>query len=153
NWQGSEIWIQHAFAHLGRLRFGKQKESFVYEMVGDAANLPQQERFLSPFFVSRDFGLSLTNNYAGQQGTWSAGVYNDWWLEDEDFDTSGTDFSARVTYLPIWEGDGERYLHLGTAVRYYGPDDDLLRYRGRPESNVADYYVDTGDLDGDHAWH
>ena len=27
------------------------------------------------------------------------------------------------------------------------------RYRGRPASNVADYYVDTGNIPGSHAWH
>jgi hypothetical protein len=36
----------------GQLTFGKQKEPFVYEMVGDAANLPHSERILSPFSSS-----------------------------------------------------------------------------------------------------
>jgi phosphate-selective porin OprO/OprP len=38
---------------------GKLKETFAYEMVGDAANLPAQERVLSPFFVSRNAGIRL----------------------------------------------------------------------------------------------
>jgi len=45
------------------------------------------------------------------------------------------------------------YVHLAASVRRYGAVDDELRYRGRPASNVADYYVDTGRLPGDHAWH
>jgi phosphate-selective porin OprO/OprP len=28
-----------------------------------------------------------------------------------------------------------------------------MRYKDRPESNVADNYLDTGNLTGDHAWH
>jgi phosphate-selective porin len=28
-----------------------------------------------------------------------------------------------------------------------------MRYRSRPESNVTDYYLDTGTLMGDHATH
>ena len=38
---------------------GKIKEPFVYEMVGDAANLPHVERLLSPFFVNRNIGFRL----------------------------------------------------------------------------------------------
>jgi phosphate-selective porin OprO/OprP len=36
-----------------KLTVGKTKETFDYEMVGDSANLPQSERVLNPFFVSR----------------------------------------------------------------------------------------------------
>ena len=42
---------------------GKQKEPFVYEMAGDAANLPQHERMLSPFFVSRSIGVTVTDTF------------------------------------------------------------------------------------------
>jgi phosphate-selective porin OprO and OprP len=38
-------------------------------------------------------------------------------------------------------------------MRYAGADHDMMRYRGQPETNVGDYYVDTGNLAGDHAWH
>lgn len=34
-----------------KLTLGKTKGTFAYEMVGDAANLPPQERVLRPFFV------------------------------------------------------------------------------------------------------
>jgi hypothetical protein len=34
---------------IGQLRYGKLKEPFAYEIVGDASNLPQQERILNPF--------------------------------------------------------------------------------------------------------
>ena len=43
------------------------------------------------------------------------------------------------------------YWHLGAAVRYVGADEGTLRFRGRPESNVSSYYVDSGTLQGDHA--
>jgi phosphate-selective porin OprO/OprP len=55
--------------------------------------------------------------------------------------------------LPIWTEDGANYLHVAVSTRYYGAVDDLLRYRGKPASNVADDYVDSGKVAGDHAWH
>jgi phosphate-selective porin OprO/OprP len=137
----------------GKLTIGKMKESHAYELVGDAANLPHHERYLSPFFRSRNVGLQLTNAVFDERATWAVGWYNDWWLENEDFGDSGNDFAARFTVLPVWRGDGDRYLHLGASVRYYGADEGMLRYRGRPATNLGPDYVDTGNIPGDHAWH
>jgi phosphate-selective porin len=136
---------------LGTLKYGKVKEPFVYEMVGDAANLQQQERALSPFFASRGVGLRLTKAFASDSMTWSAGWFNDWWVADQQFKVSGNNFAARLTWLPYWTDGGSTYLHLGSGVRHIGADEGTLRFRGRPESNVADYYVDSGSLSARHA--
>lgn len=137
-----------------KLTAGKTKETFTYEMVGDAANLPHQERVLSPFFVSRNVGLKL-NHVIGdsQRMTASVGVFNDWWANGEALDDSGTDVTARFTGL-VWDRrDGKSFLHVGASGRYAGADHNSMRYKGRPESNVSDNYVDTGNLSGDHACH
>jgi len=138
---------------LGELTMGKIKEPFSYEMVGDAANIPHVERLMNPFFASRNIGLRLDNTLFAQRMTWSFGVYNDWWTSDLEFDKSGTQVDGRVTGLAWIDGSGRRYLHLGSAWRHNGADDGKLRFRGRPESNVTDYYVDTGSLAADHADH
>jgi len=57
DWNFTDISVTAPAGPLGKLTLGKMKESFVYEMVGDAANLPHMERLLSPFFVSRSWGL------------------------------------------------------------------------------------------------
>ena len=137
-----------------KLTVGKTKETFAYEMVGDAANLPHQERVLSPFFVSRNIGLKLTQIIGdAQRMTASAGVFNDWWAGGDAFDDSGTDVTARFTWLAWDRREGKSFLHLGVSGRYAGADEDAMRYKGRPESNVTDPYVDSGNLVGDHAWH
>ena len=137
-----------------RLTVGKTKETFAYEMVGDAANLPPQERVLNPFFVSRNFGVKLSRVLgADHRMTASAGVFNNWWVHGESLKDSGTDATARVTGL-LWDRrDGKSFLHLGVAGRYVGADNNVLRYKARPESNVTDNYLDTGNLSSDHAWH
>lgn len=138
---------------FGTVTFGKIKEPFAYEMVGDAANLPQNERLLSPFFRSRNVGVQFSNTMLDQRATWAVGWYNDWWVEGRSFERSGNDVAGRLTALPLWQDDGRRFLHVAASFRYYGGVDDQLRYRGKPASNVADDYVDTGRLAGDHAWH
>jgi len=138
---------------VGTLTMGKMKESYAYEMVGDAANLPQHERLLSPFFRSRNVGAQLSNAVFDQRATWAVGWFNDWWTQGQSYSGSGNDFAGRVTALPVWSDDGANYLHVAASVRYYGAVDDQLRYRGKPASNVSDDYVDTGKVRGDHAWH
>jgi len=136
---------------LGRLNYGKIKEPFVYEMVGDAANLQQQERALNPFFVSRGIGLRALNTFAGDSMSWSVGWFNDWWVQDQKFKDSGNDFAGRLTGVPYFRHEGATYVHLGVGARYVGADDGTLQLRGRPESNVSAYYVDSGKITGDHA--
>jgi phosphate-selective porin OprO/OprP len=136
---------------LGQLKYGKIKEPFVYEMVGDAANLPQQERALSPFFASRGLGVRLVKPFAHDAMSVSLGWFNDWWTHDQAFKSSGNDFAGRLTALPVLSKDGGTYLHLAVDVRYIGADDGVLVFRGRPESNVTSYYVDSGKLTGQHA--
>lgn len=142
DWTFTDVNMSHDFA-FGTLTVGKLKQTYVYEMVGDAANLPQAERLLSPFFRSRDIGVRLMNGFRDRRGTWAVGLY------DED----GTQATARLTALPIWADEGQRYLHFGFAVRYNSTDSGQLRFSGRPESNVTDLYVDTGNIAADHAWH
>lgn len=134
-----------------RVTIGKQKEPFIYEMVGDAANLPQQERLLSPFFESRNIGVRYQDNWFKDKVSFSVGIYNEWFQKDLSLSKSGTQISGRFTGLPIESEDGRKYLHLGVGFRYNGADDGRLRYKGRPESNVTDNYVDTGNFPAKYA--
>jgi phosphate-selective porin len=120
-------------------------------MVGDAANLQQQERALSPFFASRGIGFRLLNSFHHDSMTYSFGWFNDWWTQDQTFKSSGNDYAERFTGVPYYSEDGASYVHLGIGGRYIEEDEGTLQFRGRPESNVTSYYVDSGKLAGDHA--
>ena len=152
DWAATDFRVSTDIRRLGTHTIGKMKEPYSYEMVGDAANLPHTERLLSPFFVSRSEGVQLSNTMLGQRGTWAVGWFNDWLTKGDSFSDSGNDFAARVTALPVWSDDGAHYLHLAASVRYYAGDDDTLRFRGQPASHVSDFFVDTGNIAGDHAW-
>ncbi|MCU0235424.1 MAG: OprO/OprP family phosphate-selective porin [Thermoanaerobaculales bacterium] len=146
DWNFTDITLTFPLGKAGDLSVGKIKEPFVYEMVGDAANLPQVERLMSPFFVSRNWGLRWSRPLAGERMTASAGVYNDWFTTDPTWEESGTTVAARLTGLPWMSESGRRFLHLGAAFRHDGADLDQVRLKGRPESNVTDNYVDTGNI-------
>lgn len=135
------------------LSVGKLKETFAYEMVGDAANLPAQERVLSPFFVSRNAGIRL-NRVLGQdhRATAAIGVYDQDWGDPGTAFNNGTDVTFRTTGL-LWDLNEDRdYFHVGLAGRYNTDTDGSIRMRGRPESNVTSNYVDTGAIPANYAW-
>jgi phosphate-selective porin OprO/OprP len=148
---GLDFYLTIPLWKKARITLGKQKEPFIYEMVGDSANLPQQERVLNPFFTSRNVGIRYQDNYLNDKMSFSVGVYNDWFQSDRSFHNSGTQVSGRLTGLPIESKDGRSYLHLGVGFRHIGADDGKLRYKGRPESNVTDNYVDTGNFPAKYA--
>lgn len=134
------------------LTVGKTKQTHIYEMVGDAANLAFQERVLGPFFVSRAVGAKLAHVTDDRMSTFAIGIFNDSWAgSGASGPNDGTDITARATRLLWIEDGGRRVMHLGASVRRVGADGGTLRFRGRPESNVLDNYVDTGTFAADDA--
>jgi len=138
---------------VGRMRidFGKQKQPFVYELVGLSLTNSQQERILNPFFVTRSIGVLGSGPLAGDRMTWAAGWYNDWLETNASFSDNANDYVGRLTGLAQVSPDNRNFLHLGLGLRRVGPDAGIIRLSGRPESNVADRYVDTGEFAADYA--
>jgi len=134
-----------------KLSLGKMKEPFCYELVGLMPMLPQQERMQSPFFVTRNVGIQLSGQLAGDRMTWWAGAYNDWIETGNKLNHNATDWVARVTSVPYISEDNFNYLHLGIGGSRAGSDNGMMRFSGRPSSNVTDKYVDTKQFAADHA--
>ena len=135
-----------------KLAIGKMKETFSYEMVGDAANLPQFERVLNPFFVSRNVGARITHIFgARKNATLAFGAFNDNW-DPGSTTNRGWDVTARATAL-IWDDAPDRWMHVGFAYRHAASSQGTLLYRGRAETNVGSYFVNTGNIEADDANH
>ena len=149
-WQMYDVKLEIPIGPVN-LTVGKQKEPFSFEMVGLFPSLPQQERILSPFFVTRNTGVQLSGRFADDRITWWAGAFNDWLETDATLERNATNFVARVTGLASVSPDDHDYVHLGLGLKHVGSDDGTIRFDGRPESHVADKYVDTGSFPADHA--
>jgi phosphate-selective porin OprO/OprP len=134
------------------LQVGKQKETFCYEMVGDAANLPHFERLMSPFFNSRNNGIIYRHFLMKDRMTISAGVFNQWPGNGKNLDEGATTFTARITGLPKWENEGKTFMHSGIGVRYVEAENGVIRLKGKNESNISTNYVDTGNMNASHQW-
>lgn len=154
-WQVADFAFSFPLSESGRtkLAIGKMKEPFSYEMVGDAANLPHQERVLNPYFQSRNIGVQLTHLSSDQHTLFRIGVFNDSRFETGTYEDGDWQAAARLSHLLLDDPAQNSYLHLAIAGRYVGASQDVLKYRNRPESNVSDNFVDTGEFSADHAWH
>ena len=61
---------------------------------------------------------------------------------------------VRVTGLPVYADHGNNgvtLLHLGVSVGYQFAKGSQFQFRSRPESFIAPYLVDTGQIDADQA--
>jgi phosphate-selective porin len=145
-WASTDVFVTAPVVRqkYGSVTFGKTKETFVYEMVGDSANLPQMERLLTPFFTSRNVGIKYFNSIAHDRMSISGGWFNDWWSKGKPYDGSSNHFTARVTALPVMSEDKSSFLHLAFGVRHIGATNGTLQLTGKIESNVSSDYVDTG---------
>ncbi len=150
NWDITDAAVTFTAGHAAtRFSIGRIKETFSYEVIGSTGSMPQSERVLNPFASSRNNGASITQVFgASRRTTASIGIYDESW----GFGNGGFGLSARASHL-IWDGGDRDFLHIGVSYRQLPASDGQLRYRGRPASNAAVDFVDTGAFAGKGARH
>lgn len=139
---------------LGTARFGHQKVPVSFEKQMSRLYLVFMERSLANALdlSARDVGFTLRSVHLDQRLRWVVGAFR-------DTESTGRFFSvptnrllaARMTGLPYWAEDGRRLLHLGLSYSHTFRSSDPsngYRVRQRPESNLADFLVDTGSIQG-----
>jgi phosphate-selective porin OprO/OprP len=76
---------------------------------------------------------------------WNLGIYTDWVSEGEGFSTYDSQLVGRLAWIPVAPSETSRtLLHVGMSGRYGKPNEGELKLRSRPESNLSEYFVDTG---------
>lgn len=147
--EGGDVTIKDAYIGirsiptLGTFRIGHFKEPFSLEEITGSGYTTFLERSLPNVFApSRNNGFAVMNRASGI--TWALGVFRDTdgygVLKDNEEDWALT---GRLTALPWNEDGGRRLLHLGGAFSIRSPNDDVLRYRQRPEAHLTYRFVDT----------
>jgi phosphate-selective porin OprO/OprP len=136
---------------LGTFRVGHFKEPFGMDQLTSGSQLTFLERSLADLFSpARNTGFAVMNSTASQRVTWAAGLFADTDNYGERKDNQ-KDFNLtlRLTALPWYRQDGRGLVHLGAAYSRRSPNDGVLRYRQRPESHLAYYFVDTKPMPAD----
>ncbi len=136
----------------GWLTIGKQKEGVGLEYISPGTQGMFMERGSgAPMFIrQRNIGIRYSNSILEHRMTYSFGFFNNYWETGKSFSDNGSQVTARVTGLPIYESDREM-LHLGLGYRYTGPSSGSLSYKAKPEVNSAPNYISTGSFDASGA--
>ena len=145
---------------IGYLQFGHQKEPFSLEELAGGNSFTFMERALptEAFAPRRNLGLMTHSSTSDGRLTWAVGGFWDVGktssLEDltdpkgRIDQAAGFDVTGRITGLPWFEDEGERYLHLGLSYSHRFRDDTdkdaQARFATPPESFLEDVrLVDT----------
>ena len=135
---------------VGNLRIGHQKEPFGLEELTSSNYITFMERSLTSAFIpARNVGLQIFNTDADEKMTWALGLFRETSAYGYNTNKSNS-LTGRVTFLPTYEDEGKKLLHLGFAFnrRYI---DGSVNYSARPENYLASNYVSTGWLPAEDA--
>ena len=138
---------------LGSVKVGRQKVWVSQEWIMAGTDMVFMERSgmdLS-FVPQRNIGLRLHRPFANGRATYSAGWFNDWFVNDRSMSENGNQYTARVSFLPVDREEDNTLVNVATALYYRESTEGTLRYRSRPEANQAPYFTDTESFAADHA--
>jgi len=134
---------------VGSIRVGHFKEPFSMEEVGTDNGTAFMELAAGRVFnPGRNVGIMASNSFLKGRMSYALGAFRetDNWPSDNDSDEDkGWQVTGRLTGTPWYADKGRRMIHLGVGGTHRNPD-GLIRYRGKPEANLANNYVNTGNF-------
>jgi phosphate-selective porin OprO/OprP len=142
----------HDIPWLHRGRVGNFFVPFSLEQVTNDTNNIFLERSIPTqgvFAADREVGLAFYGVSDTQNSTWTVGAFFDnvsEGLKELVDDNQGHRLSGRVTWLPYYDepSNGRYLLHLGTGILYTDDQDNLARFRARPQIHEGPFLIDSG---------
>ena len=151
-WRMRQTGIMIATPELwGSIFVGRSKEGFSLNkiMVGyDGLTMERSTINDATIPILAD-GIKWLGYIPKRKILWNLGYYNDVLSKGQSFSTYSSQVSGRFVVLPILSEKENKVLHLGVMARVGKPLDNKIRFRSRPESNVAPYFIDTGTFESD----
>jgi phosphate-selective porin OprO/OprP len=143
-------------AFFNRVRWGNFFVPFSLEQVTNDTNNIFLERSIPTqgiFAADREVGTAFYGINAAKDITWTFGAFFDSISESlkERIDSNqGLRTSGRLTWLPWYDepSNGRYLLHTGCGVLYTHDQNDLIRFRARPQIHEGPFLIDTGDQPG-----
>ena len=138
----TDVWVEQTQVPLlGNVRIGQWKQPFGLEVVSSFRYTTFMERssLFQAFTPFRHMGIGFYDHTDELDATWAASVFRS---GQDQFggtltDDGGWGTAERVTMLPMWEDDGQRYLHLGAGHFFNAPSDETVNFRTIPEFYIG----------------
>jgi phosphate-selective porin OprO/OprP len=142
----------HDLPVVGTLKVGQMKPPFSLDRLTSSLDTTFMERAspVDAFAPGYLAGALVQNHFLGDRLTAAVGWFSSGTGDDAGDASDGLSrVVGRITWLPYDdESSGTRRLvHLGLSGSYVFALSDSIRYRSRPESRLAPYLIDTGDID------
>jgi len=139
---------------VGGVRVGQFKEPFSLEEHTSSNHRTFMEGgTLNALVPQRNLGIMVHDHNQSETFTWAAGLF-----KDDGSDTGAhtgdgeTHATARVTFLPVYENEGEDLVHLGAAYSLRASDEGMIDYASAgPSGLTQNDVVDTGSIAADSA--
>jgi phosphate-selective porin len=144
---GLEVWGHY----LGKLRLGFVAEPFSLERQGSTYNTSFMERSLPVQALAPGYnvGAKIHNSRRDGRLSWAAGIFSVGQSNEKNASNSLLSLTGRVTYLPVYRGEGRKLIHVGLSASARSPTGNDMRYFSRPEARFVDVLVDTGSFSAD----
>lgn len=151
-----ESYLVFDFRTLGTLKGGQYQAPMGLDVINSSRDIALMEPAapLQALAPGVNVGLQLGRPFLAERATWAVGLFADG--VGHDFGDATKDYGraiTRFTGLPIFRVHPDRpgsneFLHLGLSANLLYSDGSV-QYRSRPESHLAPYVVDTGEMDAD----
>lgn len=146
----------HELPWVNRMRIGNFFVPFSLEQVTNDTNNIFLERSIPTqgiFAADREVGVAFYGVSEDLNFTWTTGAFLDGIsesLKERVDDNQGARVSGRLTYLPYYDEPSKgRYLvHTGAGILYTQDQDDLIRFRARPQIHEGPFLIDSGNQPG-----
>jgi len=148
---GFTIGVPELFGHIF---IGRTKEgySLIKVMNGHSGVTAERQMALDVIPILAD-GIKYFGQLPKSRVFWNLGYYNDILSKGQSFSTYAWQYDARVGWLPVYDKEKHRVLHIAANFRYGKPVDGKIALKSRPESNPAPQIINTGSFAADHSTH
>ncbi len=99
-------------------------------------------------------GINVADSNRSRRTTWALGWFaNGQEVEVGDASQSFARFIGRATWVPlVYSQPQPALLHVGIGGSYLFSNENSIRYQSRPESFLAPFVIDTGEIDARNAF-
>jgi phosphate-selective porin OprO/OprP len=138
----------------GHIFIGRTKEgySMVKVMNGHSPWTPERQMALDVIPILAD-GIKYFGFLPKSRIFWNLGYFNDVISKDQSFSTYAWQGDARVGWLPIYDKEKNKVLHIGGNFRYGKTVSGSMTLKSRPESNPSPQIINTGAFPADYSTH
>ncbi|MBZ5859368.1 OprO/OprP family phosphate-selective porin [Flavihumibacter profundi] len=139
---------------FGHIFIGRTKEgySMVKVMSASSAWTMEKQMALDPIPIIAD-GIKWFGSLPKSRIFWNLGYFNDLISRGEPFSTFSWQYVARVGWMPFYNKEKNKLMHIAANLRYAKPLDGQMTIKSRPESNPTPQLINTGTFQTDKSSH